>query len=63
MNQGLPRMGDMRYNPDTQLLEVYNGKDWVVFAPQSIDQVTNVDEYIDEISKKKALDELFGGVK
>jgi hypothetical protein len=56
-------MGDMRYNPDTQLLEVYNGKDWVVFAPQSIDQVTNVDEYIDEISKKKALDELFGGVK
>jgi hypothetical protein len=54
-------MGDMRYNPDTQLLEVYNGKDWVVFAPHSVDQVTNVDEYIDEISKKNALDELFGG--
>jgi hypothetical protein len=63
MNWELALAGDMRFNPDTQMLEVYNGKDWVVFAPQSIDQVTNVDEYIDEISKKKALDELFGGVK
>jgi hypothetical protein len=60
MNWELALTGDMRYNPDTQMFEVYNSKDWIAFAPHSINQVTNVDEYINEALKKQALDELFG---
>jgi len=60
MNWELALAGDMRYNPDTQMIEVYNGKDWIAFAPHSRDQATWDIEYVNEITKKNALDELFG---
>ena len=59
-----PVAGDIRYNPDTQMLEVYDGKSWITVAPQSTDEVRrvgDVDEFIHEITKKnEALNELFG---
>ena len=60
MNWELALAGDMRYNPDTQMIEVYNSKDWIALAPHSRDQATWDIEYINEKTKKKALDELFG---
>jgi len=60
MNEHLPKMGDMRYNPDTQMIEVYNSKDWITVAPHSRDQATWDIEYINEKTKQNALDELFG---
>ncbi len=58
--------GDMRYNPDTQTLEIYDGNSWVVCdraGRTSFDEETpvrNVDAWIDEKVKVKALNELFG---
>jgi hypothetical protein len=54
--------GDMRYNTDTQMIEIYTDK-WIALAPHSRDQATWDIEYVNEITKKKALDELFEGVK
>jgi hypothetical protein len=64
INWELALAGDIRYNPTTQMMEVYNGKSWITVAPQSTDEVRrvgDVDEFIHEITKKnEALDELFG---
>jgi hypothetical protein len=66
-----PVAGDIRYNPDTQLLEVYDGNSWTVTAHKPLEQVKDtsfdedstprdVQEWIDEKVKEKALNELFG---
>ena len=67
MNFDLALSGDIRYNPDTQMLEVYDGKDWTVTAHKPLEQVKDtlytprdVQEWIDEKVKEKALNELFG---
>ena len=58
--------GDMRFNTDKQTLEIYDGNSWVVCdraGRTSFDEETpvrNVDAWIDEKVKEKALDELFG---
>jgi hypothetical protein len=66
-----PVAGDIRYNPDTQMLEVYDGNSWTVTAHKPLEQVKDtsfdedytprdVQEWIDEKVKEKALNELFG---
>jgi hypothetical protein len=61
-----PVAGDIRYNPDTQMLEVYDGNSWVVCdraGRTSFDEdytPRDVQEWIDEKVKEKALNELFG---
>ena len=71
--------GDMRFNPDTQMTEVYNGDRWIAIAQKLNDQSRwedvkkqfdasfdkdynprDVQEWIDEKVKEKALNELFG---
>ncbi len=59
-------IGDKRYNPTTQTLEIYDGISWVVcdragrtsFDKDNVQKDVRV--WIDETIKKKALDELFG---
>ncbi len=75
MNWELALAGDMRYNPTTQMLEVYDGNSWTETISSNTGSAWNeiskkqVDEdyvkkdvrvWIDETLKKKALDELFG---
>ena len=68
--------GEIRYNPDTQMTEVYSGDRWIAIAPMGavtqkpLEQVKdesfddNFDryrrEFVEEKVKVKALDELFG---
>jgi len=68
--------GEIRYNPDTQMTEVYSGDRWIAISPMSavaqkpLEQVKdesfydNFDryrrEFVEEKVKVKALDELFG---
>ncbi len=68
--------GEMRYNPDTQMTEVYSGDRWIAIAnmgaiaQKPLEQVKdesfydNFDryrrEFVEEKVKVKALDELFG---
>jgi hypothetical protein len=58
MNWYLALSGDIRYNPDTQMLEVYDGNSWTVTAHKPLEQVK--DTSFDEKVKEKALNELFG---
>ena len=68
MNSDRALTGNMRYNSDTQMLEIYDGNCWVVCdraGRTSFDEdftQRNVREFIDEKLKKNALDELFEGV-
>ena len=57
MNQNLTAMGVIRYNPDTQILEVYDGNSW------TDPNLSNTGSAWNEKSKKNALDRLFEGVK
>ena len=54
MNEHLPHMGDMRYNPDTQMIEVYDGNSWTETISSNTGSAWN------EKTKQNALDELFG---
>ncbi len=63
MNEDRAFAGDMRYNPTTHTMEIYDGKRWTLPARTSFEKVTgqkDVRVWIDETIKKKALDELFG---
>jgi len=66
MNRDRVWYGDVRFNADTQMFEVYNGKSWIASAQKLKDPARweNVkkqfDASFDEKVKEKALNELFG---
>ena len=57
MNWELALAGDMRYNPDTQMIEVYDGNSWTETISSNTGSAWN------EKTKQNALDRLFEGVK
>ena len=66
MNRDRATVGETRFNPDTQMLEVYNGKSWIATAQKLKDPARwedvkkQFDASFDEKVKEKALNELFG---
>jgi hypothetical protein len=66
MNRDRAFAGDMRYNPDTQMTEVYSGDRWIAIAQKLKDPARwedvkkQFDASFDEKVKEKALNELFG---
>jgi hypothetical protein len=56
MNWELALAGDVRFNTDTQMMEIYDGKKWFQTRPGLRDTPTLTE-------KEKALDRLFEGVK